>query len=36
MAEPNWNPLALHHEAVVTDPDGYIVAIHSPFQPEGL
>ena len=32
-AEPNWNPLAHHHEATLLDPDGYIVMVHSAFDP---
>jgi catechol 2,3-dioxygenase-like lactoylglutathione lyase family enzyme len=28
-----WNPLAHHHEATLTDPDGYTVVAHSPFEP---
>lgn len=35
LAEPNWNPLAHHHEAVLTDHDGYTVVIHSPFDMSG-
>ena len=31
-AEPNWNPLAHHHEATLIDPDGYIVMLNSPFE----
>ena len=31
--EPNWNPLAHHHEATLVDPDGYIIAVHTPFDP---
>ena len=31
--EPEWNPKAHHHEATVRDPDGYIVVLHSPFEP---
>jgi catechol 2,3-dioxygenase-like lactoylglutathione lyase family enzyme len=27
-----WNPQAHHHEATLTDLDGYVVAIHSPFD----
>jgi catechol 2,3-dioxygenase-like lactoylglutathione lyase family enzyme len=30
--EPNWNPLAHHHEATLIDPDGYIVMVNSPFS----
>jgi catechol 2,3-dioxygenase-like lactoylglutathione lyase family enzyme len=33
VAEPGWNPLAHHHEATLVDPDGYIVVIHSSFEP---
>lgn len=28
----HWNPQAHHHEATLVDPDGYVVAIHSPFD----
>jgi catechol-2,3-dioxygenase len=28
----HWNPQAHHHEATFTDLDGYVVAIHSPFD----
>jgi catechol 2,3-dioxygenase-like lactoylglutathione lyase family enzyme len=33
--EPHWNPVAHHHEAMLVDPDGYVVLLHSPFQPDG-
>ena len=33
VAEPHWNPQAHHHEATLTDVDGYVVAVHSPFEP---
>jgi catechol 2,3-dioxygenase-like lactoylglutathione lyase family enzyme len=34
ILEPvHWNPLAHHHEATLADPDGYIVAAHTPFEP---
>jgi catechol 2,3-dioxygenase-like lactoylglutathione lyase family enzyme len=33
LSEPAWNPNAHHHEFTVTDPDGYVVVVHSPFQP---
>jgi catechol 2,3-dioxygenase-like lactoylglutathione lyase family enzyme len=32
--EPQWNPLAHHYEAGLVDPDGYIVMLNSPFQPD--
>ena len=32
-SEPQWNPLAHHHEAALVDPDGYVVVLHSPFEP---
>jgi len=32
-AEPGWNPLAHHHESTLIDPDGYIVIVHTPFDP---
>lgn len=31
----HWNPLAHHHEATVVDLDGYVVVLHSPFDPAG-
>lgn len=34
-AEPNWNPLAHHHEATLLDPDGYVLVVHAPFDPKG-
>lgn len=34
VEEPHWNPLAHHDEATLVDPDGYVVALHSPFRPE--
>ena len=34
-AEPSWNPLAHHHEATLIDPDGYIVMLHTAFDPTG-
>ena len=33
VQEPHWNPQAHHHEATLTDLDGYVVAVHSPFEP---
>jgi catechol 2,3-dioxygenase-like lactoylglutathione lyase family enzyme len=35
LAEPSWNPLAHHHEATLVDPDGYIVMLHTAFDPNG-
>jgi catechol 2,3-dioxygenase-like lactoylglutathione lyase family enzyme len=35
VADPHWNPLAHHHEATLVDPDGYVVVVHSPFDPNG-
>ena len=32
--EPNWSPLAHHYEAALIDPDGYVVMLCSPFQPD--
>lgn len=32
VAEPAWNPVAHHHEATLVDPDGYVVAINTPFD----
>lgn len=29
-----WNPLAHHYEATLTDPDGYIVMVNTPFTPD--
>jgi len=34
LGEPQWNPKAHHHEATVLDPDGYVVVLHSPFEPD--
>jgi catechol 2,3-dioxygenase-like lactoylglutathione lyase family enzyme len=34
VGEPQWNPKAHHHEATVLDPDGYVVVLHSPFEPD--
>jgi catechol 2,3-dioxygenase-like lactoylglutathione lyase family enzyme len=31
--EPTFNPLAHHTETVLRDPDGYAIAVHSPFTP---
>jgi catechol 2,3-dioxygenase-like lactoylglutathione lyase family enzyme len=31
VEEPNWNPLAHHHEATLVDPDGYVVMVNTPF-----
>lgn len=31
--EPAFNPLAHHTEFVVRDPDGYAIAVNSPFTP---
>ena len=33
VGEPQWNPLAHHHEATLADLDGYAIAVHSPFEP---
>jgi catechol 2,3-dioxygenase-like lactoylglutathione lyase family enzyme len=33
VEDPHWNPLAHHHEATLVDPDGYVVVVHSPFEP---
>ena len=32
LAEPSWNPLAHHYEFTLRDPDGYVLAIHTPFS----
>ena len=32
LAEPSWNPLAHHYEFVLRDPDGYLMAVHTPFS----
>ena len=34
VEEPHWNPLAHHHEATLVDPDGYIIIVNTPFDPE--
>lgn len=34
LERPHWNPLAHHHEATMADAEGYIVVIHSPFEPD--
>jgi catechol 2,3-dioxygenase-like lactoylglutathione lyase family enzyme len=34
LSEPAWNPLAHHHEFSLRDPDGYVVAVHTPFTPD--
>lgn len=31
---PLWNPVAHHHEATLVDPDGYVVAVCTPFSAE--
>ena len=35
LSEPEWNPLAHHHEFALRDPDGYVLAIHTPFSADG-
>lgn len=35
LAEPAWNPLAHHHEFALRDPDGYVIAVHTPFDMSG-
>lgn len=35
LQEPHWNEVAHHHEATLVDADGYVVALHSPFEPTG-
>ena len=35
LAEPTWNPLAHHHEFSLRDPDGYVIAVHTPFEMNG-
>jgi catechol 2,3-dioxygenase-like lactoylglutathione lyase family enzyme len=35
LEDAHWNPLAHHHEATLTDLDGYLIALHSPFEPPG-
>lgn len=32
LEAPHWNPQAHHYEATLMDHDGYVVAIHSPFD----
>jgi catechol 2,3-dioxygenase-like lactoylglutathione lyase family enzyme len=34
LSAPAWNPLAHHHEFSLRDPDGYVVAVHTPFTPD--
>lgn len=34
LGELQWNPKAHHHEATVLDPDGYVLVLHSPFEPD--
>jgi catechol 2,3-dioxygenase-like lactoylglutathione lyase family enzyme len=34
LSQPSWNPLAHHHEFSLRDPDGYVVAVHTPFSAE--
>jgi catechol 2,3-dioxygenase-like lactoylglutathione lyase family enzyme len=34
LAEPSWNPLAHHYEFTLRDPDGYVLAVHTPFTPD--
>lgn len=36
LSEPSWNPLAHHHEFAIRDPDGYVVAMHTPFSPDEI
>jgi catechol 2,3-dioxygenase-like lactoylglutathione lyase family enzyme len=33
VATASWNPQAHHYEATLSDPDGYVVVAHSPFEP---
>jgi len=35
LATPAWNPLAHHHEFSLGDPDGYVIVVHTPFDPTG-
>jgi catechol 2,3-dioxygenase-like lactoylglutathione lyase family enzyme len=32
LAKPSWNPLAHHHEFSLRDLDGYVIAVHTPFD----
>jgi catechol 2,3-dioxygenase-like lactoylglutathione lyase family enzyme len=32
LAEPVWNPQAHHTEFAIADPDGYVLAVHTPFD----
>ena len=32
LSEPAWNPLAHHHEFALRDPDGYVLAVHTPIS----
>jgi catechol 2,3-dioxygenase-like lactoylglutathione lyase family enzyme len=34
LSHPAWNALAHHHEFALHDPDGYVVAVHTPFSPD--
>jgi catechol 2,3-dioxygenase-like lactoylglutathione lyase family enzyme len=36
LEAPHWNPLAHHHELTVRDRDGYVVVVHTPFDPSSL
>ncbi len=31
ITQPAWNPIAHHHEFALRDPDGYVLAVHTPF-----
>jgi uncharacterized glyoxalase superfamily protein PhnB len=33
LGPPTWNPLAHHREFTIADLDGYVVAIHTAFEP---
>jgi catechol 2,3-dioxygenase-like lactoylglutathione lyase family enzyme len=35
LAEPAWSPLAHHYEFTLRDPNGYVLAVHTPFDPNG-
>jgi catechol 2,3-dioxygenase-like lactoylglutathione lyase family enzyme len=34
LSEPAWNPQAHHHEFTVTDPNGYVIVVHTPLEPD--
>lgn len=34
LEAPHWSPVAHHWEFAVRDPEGYVLVVASPFQPE--